>query len=59
MEQNREIKEELKQVDEQKSFIMRKNIRSTVYEVEVHFSQSSKETLLDKIRRLIRNEVMQ
>jgi hypothetical protein len=39
-------------------FIMRKRIRSTVYEVAVHFSCSSKETLNDKILRLARNEVL-
>ena len=38
-------------------FIIRKAIRSTVYEVAVHFSQTSRETLKDKILRLIRNEV--
>ena len=38
-------------------FIMRKTIHSTAYEVAVHFSQTSSETLTDKILRLIRNEV--
>ena len=38
-------------------FIIRKAIRSTVYEVAVHFSQTSRETLKDKILRLIKNEV--
>ena len=37
--------------------IMRKNINSTAYEVIIHFSQTSRETLTDKILRLIRNEV--
>jgi hypothetical protein len=37
-------------------FIMRRNIRSTAYEVAVYFSKTSRETLTDKIRRLIRNE---
>ena len=40
-------------------FIMRRTIRSTVYEVAVYFSQTSRETLTDKIMRLIRNEVRQ
>jgi hypothetical protein len=40
-------------------FIMRRNIRSTAYEVTVHFSKTSRETLIDKIRRLIRNEIRQ
>lgn len=29
---------------------------NTVYEVHVHFSETSKETMTDKIMRLIRNE---
>jgi hypothetical protein len=41
------------------SFTLHKNIRSTVYEVVVHFSQTSRETLTDKIRRMIQNEVRQ
>lgn len=35
---------------------MRKRIGSTVYEVRVHFNQDAKETMNDKILRLIRNE---
>jgi hypothetical protein len=38
-------------------FIMRRNIHCTAYEVAVYFSQTSHETLTDKILRLIRNEV--
>jgi hypothetical protein len=38
------------------AFKMRKRINSTTYEVTAYFSQESKETLNDKIRRLIRNE---
>jgi hypothetical protein len=41
------------------AFTLHRNIRSTAYEVVVHFSQTSHETLTDKIRRLIRNEVRQ
>jgi hypothetical protein len=37
-------------------FIMRRNIHCTAYEVAVYFSPTSRETLADKIRRLIRNE---
>lgn len=33
-----------------------KRIGSTTYEVSVHFSQTSKETVNDKIARLIKNE---
>ena len=36
--------------------IMLKRIGSTIYEVAVHFSTTSKETIGDKITRLIRNE---
>ena len=34
----------------------RKRIGSTVYEVNVYFNQDAKETMNDKIMRLIRNE---
>ena len=34
-----------------------KRIGSTTYKVSVHFSQTSKETMGDKIIRLIQNEV--
>jgi hypothetical protein len=40
------------------SFTIRKRIKSTAYEVIVHFSQFSKETLNDKILRMARNEVL-
>jgi hypothetical protein len=40
-------------------FTLRRNIHSTAYEVVVYFSQTSRETLTDKIRRLIRNEARQ
>ena len=36
----------------------RKRIGSTVYTVSVHFSQTSNETLEDKIHRLIESEAM-
>jgi hypothetical protein len=38
-------------------FVMRRTIRSTAYEVVVHFSKTSRETLKDKILRMIKNEV--
>jgi hypothetical protein len=38
------------------AFNMRKQISSTTYEVEVYFNPASRETLGDKILRLIRNE---
>jgi len=34
-----------------------KRIGSTVYTVAIHFSQTSKETAQDKLRRLIEHEV--
>ena len=37
--------------------ILLKRVGSTSYKVAVHFSKTSKETLNDKILRLIRNEV--
>ena len=35
---------------------MLKRIGSTTYEVAIHFSATSKETVTDKIARLIKNE---
>ena len=37
---------------------VRKRIGSTVYEVHIHFNQDAKETMNDKILRLIRSEVI-
>jgi len=36
---------------------VRKRIGSTVYEVRVYFNQDAKETMNDKIMRLIRNDI--
>ena len=36
-----------------------KKIGKTTYIVKVHFSQSNKETMTDKIKRMLRNEVSQ
>ncbi len=36
---------------------MTRKIGHTTYDVYVHFSQTSKETLTDKVMRLIRNEI--
>ena len=38
--------------------MFRKAIGQTTYFVSVHFSQTSKETLKDKIKRLLRGEMM-
>ena len=37
--------------------IFRKTIGQTTYLVHVHFSQTAKETMEDKIKRLLREEV--
>lgn len=34
-----------------------KTIGSTTYEIHIHFSSSSKETLNDKIKRLLKNDL--
>jgi hypothetical protein len=49
---------EVAEPDQTASFIIRKRIKSTAYEVTVHFSRSSRETLNDKILRMARNEVL-
>jgi len=36
---------------------LKKRLGSTVYEVNVYFNQDAKETMNDKIMRLIRNEI--
>ena len=36
--------------------IMQKRIGTTTYQVAVHFSKTSKETIKDKIMRLIKND---
>ena len=37
---------------------MTKKVGNTTYEVHIHFSETSKETMTDKILRLIRNEAL-
>ncbi len=39
------------------SFVLRRRIGSTVYKVGIHFKQDAKETLEDKIRRLLKNDL--
>lgn len=41
-----------------KSHTFYKKIGSTVYEVSVHFSQTSRESMDDKILRLIQNDAI-
>lgn len=36
--------------------LFREEIGSTIYEVTIHFSETSKETLDDKVKRLILND---
>ena len=40
-----------------KPVIMRKRIGSTTYQVNVHFSETSRETMNDKVSRMIHREV--
>lgn len=35
-----------------------RKIKTTIYEVTVHFSKTSRETMSDKVSRLIKNEVV-
>jgi len=44
------------QPQQKRQFIRR--IGSSCYEVTIHFSNTSKENLNDKVKRLIRNEVI-
>ncbi|MDR1617102.1 MAG: transposon-encoded TnpW family protein [Syntrophomonadaceae bacterium] len=37
---------------------MTKKVGNTTYDVFIHFSETSKETMTDKVLRLIRNEVI-
>ena len=36
-----------------------KKIGKTIYKVRVHFSQTSTETMSDKIKRMLKNEIQQ
>ena len=38
---------------------VRKQIGKTTYIVRVHFSQTSNETMSDKIKRMLKNEIQQ
>ena len=39
--------------------VMIKKIGKTTYKVRVHFSQTSTETMSDKIKRMLKNEIQQ
>jgi hypothetical protein len=56
---NAESTEEGREQSHPGPYKMRRTINSTAYEVDVYFSQTSRETLKDKILRMIRNEVRQ
>lgn len=47
----------LKKEQPRESGAFTKRIGSTIYRVSVHFSKTSRETMNDKILRLIKNEV--
>jgi hypothetical protein len=49
-------KEKIKKEPPHESGVFQKRIGSTNYCVSVHFSKTSKETMDDKILRLIKNE---
>ena len=55
-ERNIEKNRDVEQTKENDPIIMRKRISSTTYEVSVYFSRISKETLADKILRMVGNE---
>ena len=38
---------------------VRKQINGTTYIVRVHFNENARETMEDKIKRLLRNEIQQ
>ena len=40
-------------------FVLRRRIGSTVYKVNVHFNPDAKETMDDKLLRLIKNDLNQ
>ena len=39
-------------------FVLQRRIGSTLYRVRAHFSETSKETVDDKILRLLKNELL-
>ena len=59
MERDNDTNQDTEQANEHGPFVMRRIIRSTIYEVAVYFSQTSRETLKDKILRMIKNEARQ
>jgi hypothetical protein len=43
-------------IEEQKPYMITRRIGSMTYKVGVHFSKTSKETMQDKMKRIILNE---
>jgi len=44
---------------ETKGIFLTRHIGKTTYKVRVHFSQTSTETMSDKIKRMLKNEIQQ
>lgn len=44
---------------ETKGVFLTRHIGKTTYKVRVHFSQTSTETMSDKIKRMLKNEIQQ
>ena len=49
---------EEKQKQKDQGTTVKKKIGNTTYEVVVHFSETSKETMEDKIKRMMKNDVL-
>ena len=47
------------QTIEQNAPVLVKKIGKTTYMVGIHFSETSKETMSDKIKRMLKNEIQQ
>jgi hypothetical protein len=58
MEINNVVNQGAERMSDYGPYVARKRIRSTIYEISVYFSQTSCETLNDKILRLARNEIL-
>ena len=52
-----ESKNTAPQTTEQKAPVLVRKIGNTTYMVGIHFSQTSKETMDDKVLRLIKNDI--
>lgn len=49
----------VKETETARTPVFRKKIRETTYVVSVHFSETAKETMEAKIKRMLRNEIEQ